>query len=232
MSMSKGNSNLDALIVSAAHVLVDDAAEYMRSIDTSETVISKSLDKRVHRKIRKHKRDRWWNSVPVTCKKVVAAIMVFCTISFAMSMSVEAVREEVWNTILEWYDKFVAVFYVTDETPPSVIEEYKEPTLQLAGAEKQVVVQNKADHVVLYFINGERFMSYQQKVITENTVNLDSENCTKTDLYIGEYIACLFTYDDGIRNITWHDNEYAYIISCDLKEIDISILVDIAESVR
>lgn len=232
MSMSKGNSNLDALIVSAAHVLVDDAAEYMRSIDTSETVISKSLDKRVHRKIRKHKRDRWWNSVPVTCKKVVATIMVFCTISFAMSMSVEAVREEVWNTILEWYDKFVAVFYVTDETPPSVIEEYKEPTLQLAGAEKQVVVQNKADHVVLYFINGERFMSYQQKVITENTVNLDSENCTKTDLYIGEYIACLFTYDDGIRNITWHDNEYAYIISCDLKEIDISILVDIAESVR
>lgn len=232
MSMSKGNSNLDALIVSAAHVLVDDAAEYMRSIDTSETVISKSLDKRVHRKIRKHKRDHWWNSVPVTCKKVVAAIMVFCTISFAMSMSVEAVREEVWNTILEWYDKFVAVFYVTDETPPSVIEEYKEPTLQLAGAEKQVVVQNKADHVVLYFINGERFMSYQQKVITENTVNLDSENCTKTDLYIGEYIACLFTYDDGIRNITWHDNEYAYIISCDLKEIDISILVDIAESVR
>jgi len=231
MSLSK-NSNMDAMIMSAAHVLIDDTADYMRSIDTSDTVISKKLDNRVYKNIRKYSKKNWWSSVPVTCKRLVAAVMIFCTITFAMGMSVKAVREEVWNTILEWYDKFVAVFYETDETPPSVIEEYREPTLQLAGAEKQVVVQNKADHVVLYFLNGEQFMSYQQKVITENTANLDSENCITTDLYIGEFLANLFTYEDGVKTITWHDNEYAYIISCDSIEIEINILVDIAESVR
>ncbi len=232
MSMSKGNSNLDALIVSAAHVLVDDAAEYMRSIDTSETVISKSLDKRVHRKIRKHKRDRWWNSVPVTCKKVVAAIMVFCTISFAMSMSVEAVREEVWNTKLEWYDKFVAVFYVTEKTPPSVIEEYREPTLQLAGADKQVILQNDMDYCLIYTVDDVKMMTYQQRLITNHSSDLDSESCEVTNISIHEYNAQLFVYSDGTRTLTWHDDEYAYIITINSTAVDTNELLDIAESIK
>ena len=49
---------------------------------------------------------------------------------------------------------------------------------------------------------------------------------------MGMKLPYLFTYEDGVKTITWHDNEYAYIISCDSKEIEISILVDIAESVR
>lgn len=232
MSVSKGNSNLDALIVSAAHVLVDDAAEYMRSIDTSETVISKSLDKRIYRKIRKHNRESWWNSIPVTCKKVAAAIMIFCTISFAMSMSVEAVREEVWNTILEWHDKFVAVFYVTDETPPTVIEEYREPTLQLAGAEKLEAVKNDMDYLLIYIINDRKAMTYQQMLMTDHSSDIDSESCEVINMSICGYNAKLFTYSDGMRTLTWHDNEYAYIITIYSIEIGVDELLDIAESIK
>lgn len=83
MSLSK-NSNMDALIMSAAHVLIEDTAAYMRSIDTSNTVISKKLDKRIYKRIRQNRRENHWNQVPVTFKKIVAAVMVFCTISFAL----------------------------------------------------------------------------------------------------------------------------------------------------
>lgn len=223
---------MDALITSAAHVLIDDAAEYMRSIDTSNTVISKSLDRRVHRNIRKYSQKSWWSSVPVACKKVVAAIMIFCTISFAMSMSVEAVREEVWNTILEWYDKFVAVFYVTDETPPSVIEEYREPTLQLAEAEKQEIQKNEMDHILFYYINGERVMTYHQRLITDSSSDLDGEKCEVKDIYIHKSIAQLFTYENGSRTLTWNDDKYAYIITVDCTNIELSLVRSIAESIK
>lgn len=76
MSLSK-NSNMDALIMSAAHVLIEDTADYMRSIDTSNTVISKKLDKRIYKRIRQNRRENHWNQVPVTFKKIVAAVMVF-----------------------------------------------------------------------------------------------------------------------------------------------------------
>lgn len=231
MSVSKRKDNLDALIMSAAHVLVDDAADYMRSIDTSETVISKSLDKRVYRKIRKHRRDRWWSSVPVACKKVVAAIMIFCTISFAMSMSVEAVREEVWNTILEWYDKFVAVFYVTEETPPSVIEEYREPTLQLAGTDRKSGTQTDIINQIFYMENEAVVMIYQQSIIGNESTDLDSEQCTLQEIEISDAKAKLFTYDNGTKTITWHDGQYMYIIYTYV-EINDDLLINIADSVK
>ena len=232
MSLSR-NSNMDALITSAAHVLIDDAAEYMRSIDTSNTVISKSLDRRVHRSIRKYSKKNWWSSVPVACKKVVAAIMIFCTISFAMSMSVEAVRDEVWNTILEWYDKFVAVFYVTDETPPSAIEEYREPTLQLAGTERQVIIQTESLNQIHYLLDQNLVMIYHQFVITDQSQKLDDEDgCFHETVRIGENEGNLLSYDDGRKTLTWHDNKYTYVIYLYQENIDHDMLLSIAESIR
>lgn len=230
MSVSK-NDNLDALIMSAVHVLVDDNAEYMRSIDTSNTVISKSLDRKVYRNIRKHSKKNWWNSVPAACKRVVAAIMVFCTISFAMGMSVKAVREEVWNTILEWYDKFVAVFYVTEETPPSVIEEYREPTLQLTGTDRRSGTQTDIINQIFYMENEAVVMIYQQNIIGNESTDLDSEQCTLQEIEISDAKAKLFTYDNGTKTITWHDSQYMYIIYTYV-EINDDLLINIADSVK
>lgn len=233
MSLSK-NSNMDALIMSAAHVLIEDTADYMRSIDTSDIVISKKLDKRIYKRIRQNSRENHWNRVPVTFKKIVAAVMVFCTISFSLCMSVEAVRENVWNTILEWYDKFVAVFYVTEETPPSVIEEYREPTLQLAGTERQEILKNDMDNIISFTMNGQKALMYQQMIISNISSDIDGENCELSNVNIHDNSAQLLTYSDGIRILTWHDNEYAYIITVYIDESHFTLndLIIIAESIK
>lgn len=230
MSLSK-NSNMDALIMSAAHVLIEDTADYMRSIDTSDTVISKKLDKRIYKRIRQNSRENHWNRVPVTFKKIVAAVMVFCTISFALCMSVEAVRENVWNTILEWYDKFVAVFYVTEETPPSVIEEYREPELQLAGTERQLIEQTDVINQIFYLENEDVAMIYQQSVIGDESADIDSEQCSLREVDISNVKAQLFIYNDDSKTITWHDSQYMYVIYT-YTEISDELLIKIAESVR
>lgn len=231
MSLSK-NSNMDALIMSAAHVLIEDTADYMRSIDTSNTVISKKLDKRIYKRIRQNRRENHWNQVPVTFKKIVAAVMVFCTISFALCMSVEAVRENVWNTILEWYDKFVAVFYVTEETPPSVIEEYREPLLQLTDTERMVIAQAETLYQIFYMKDSELYLAYQQMIITNEPSIVDNENCKIEDVEINGSDGQLFSYNDGTKTITWNDANCLYILTTYTTSIDSETLIIIAESVK
>ena len=230
--MNASDPNLDALIKAAARDLLDEDLELFHSIDTSKTKMSERAIKRIRRKIRNYDRESWWSSVPLACRRAVAAVLVICSISFGFCMSVTAVRAEIVNTVMKWYDEFVAVFFVTEKTPPSVIEEYREPMLQLAGTERQVFDQNDTNYIVLYFIDDNRFMWYQQKIITHNSVDMDSEDCTVTDIKIGVYDAQLFEYETGMRKITWHDNEYAYIISLDPCDFTTDALISVAESIK
>ena len=230
--MNASDPNLDALIKAAARDLLDEDLELFHSIDTSKTKMSDRAIKRIRRKIRNYDRESWWSSVPLACRRAVAAVLVICSISFGFCLSVAAVRAEIVNTVMKWYDKFVSVFYVTEQTPPSVIEEYREPMLQLAGTERQVFDQNDTNYIVLYFIDDNRFMWYQQKIITHNSVDMDSEDCTVTDIKIGVYDAQLFEYETGMRKITWHDNEYAYIISLDPCDFTTDTLISVAESIK
>ena len=232
MSLSK-NSNMDALIMSAAHVLIDDTAEYMRAIDTSNTVISKKLDKRIRRRIRQNTTENYWSMVPVGMKKAIAAVLVFCTISFATCMSVEAVREDMWNTILKWYDKFVTVFFVTDATTPNVIVDFREPTLQLAGTERIVEMQTNTLNQIKYMFDDELGMLFLQTPLTNQSVDLDAENsCISETIRIGNADGTIFIYEDGRKTINWHDDEYIYSIYVYHPNIDTASMIQIAASVK
>lgn len=230
--MNASDSNLDILIKAAARDLLDEDLELFHSIDISKTKMSDKAIKRIRRKIRNYDKESWWNSAPLPCRRAVAAVLVICSISFGFCMSVTAVRAEIVNTVMKWYDKFVSVFYVTDETPPSAIEKYREPFLQLAGTEKQIIQQSLTDYIVFYFMDGRPVMMYQQMIIGENTIKLDSENCVVTEIKIKDNHAQLFDYDDGSKAITWHDNQYAYIIKVESYNYKIDFLISIAESIE
>jgi hypothetical protein len=230
--MNASDPNLDALIKAAARDLLDEDLELFHSIDTSKTIMSDKAVKKIRKKIRNYDRESWWSSVPLACRRAVAAVLIICSMSFVFSMSVTAVRAEIVNTVMMWYDKFVSVFYVTDKTPPSTIEMYREPSLQLADTEKQVIQQSLTDYIVFYFMDGKPVMMYQQMIIGENTVKLDSENCVVTEIKIKDNYAQLFDYDDGSKAITWHDYQYAYIIKAEPYDYKIDLLISIAESIE
>ena len=229
--MKISDHKLDALIRAASDELLEDDVNYAKSLDTSTTQISDKTIRRIRRNIKNYDKEPWWNSIPFSCRKIVAAMLVLCTISFGMCLSVTAVRAEIAHTILEWYDKFVSVFYVTDETPPSTIEDYKEPLLMLAGTEKQVIEQNLANYFIIYCSDELPCLTYQQMII-DSMVKLDNEKCTVSEITINGFDAQLFDYDDGSLVVTWSDGQYAYIISIDLSDIESDLLISIAESVN
>lgn len=229
--MKISDHKLDTLIRAASDELLEEDVNYAKSLDTSTTQISDKAIRRIRRNIKNYDKEPWWNSIPFSCRKIVAAMLVLCTISFGMCLSVTAVRAEIAHTILEWYDKFVSVFYVTDETPPSTIEDYKEPLLMLAGTEKQVIEQNLANYFIIYCSDELPCLTYQQMII-DSMVKLDNEKCTVSEITINGFDAQLFDYDDGSLVVTWSDGQYAYIISMDLSDIESDLLISIAESVN
>ncbi len=230
--MSLSNNNFDALLKIAAVDLVRKDAEYANSLDTSNTVVSEKTLRKVRRRIRNYDRGAWWSELPLACRRAVAAVLIVCTMSFALCMSIDAVRREIVNTVLEWYDKFVAVFYVAEEVKLEKIEEYREPSLQIAGTEKLVTSQSDTEYSIMYMSGDELLMIYDQHLISDNSFDIDRENnCVQENIKINSRDALIFVYD-GWSSLTWHDNEYYYVITWFAKDIDTEIFISIAESVK
>ncbi len=230
--MSVSTDKFDALLKIAAVDLVRKDVEYANSLDTSSTVVSEKTLRKVRRRIKNHDKGAWWNELPLACRRAVAAVLIVCTLSFALCMSVEAVREQIVNTVLEWYDKFVAVFYVAEEVKLEKIEEYREPTLQIAGSERQVLLQLDTEYSVMYVKGGVIQITYDQRLISDDSLDINSEyNCTQENKTVNNCDALIFIYD-GWSSLAWHDNEYYYVITLFANDIDTETLISIAESVK
>ena len=118
------NAEFDAVIKVAARTLLDEDVEYARSIDTSDTVISKKAYNRIRHKIKRFDRASLWGMLPLSCRRIVAAVLCICTIAFCVCMSITPVRAEFAKIWMQIYEKFASVFYVSEKMPPEFIEEY------------------------------------------------------------------------------------------------------------
>lgn len=231
--MNTNNQYFDVLFVVGARDLLKEDIEIAHSTDIKNTIISKRVLLRIRRKIKAYDiESRWLESVPKLFRRIVVAILVACTVSFGMCMSVQAIRGEIIDTILKYYDEFVAVFFVTEEKPPNTIEVFREPELYVNGTERNVAIQVDEIYLINYFRNGELVIEYKQMLITEGVFHFDSENCEVSNIKISGGNAYLLNYKDGKNAITWHDDQYAYsLISFD-QSIEENILIKIAESVE
>ncbi len=231
--MNGFSKNFDALLKIAAKDLVEEDYEIAQSIDTSNTVISEKRLKKSRRKIKNYDKESLWLELPIACRRVVAAVLILCTMSFSLCLGVEAIRVEIVNTVIQWYEQFVAVFYVSDMEAPDTIEEYREPALQISGTERHIVSQGELTYQIYYIADNEIVLAYHQDVMNNQSHDFDSEyNCTQKKIEINDYDANLFMYEDGTQSITWHDNNYSYLIHSLADEIETETLVLIAESVK
>lgn len=230
--MSESDNRFDAILKASAKKLLEEDIEIANSIDTTNTVVSKKALRKVRRKIKTQYKDSWWNTVPVACRRTVAAILCVCTFAFCLCMTVAPIRAEFIKIFVNGYEKFAAVFYVSDTKPPNVIEEYREPALQLNGTQKQVVMKDDNYYVILYHANGEQVMMYQQMIITDSSADIDNENCVIYNTLINNTDAQHFCYTDGRTAITWHDDCYTYLIYCYSSNVELDTLITIAESIK
>ena len=147
-------------------------------------------------------------------------------------MAVAPVRAEFFKIFINGYEKFAAIFYVSDNNTPNTIEDYNEPVFQSSDTVKQIVMKDPNYYIIQYIKGDEVVLVYQQSVITDSSSDVDNENCTMSDVNINENKAVLFTYNDGHQALTWHDDEYAHSIYSYSTDIQADMLTLIAENIK
>ena len=229
--MSVFEKKFGDVLKEAAVELVNDDAAFARSIDTSKTVVSEKTLRRVRKRIRNY------DTTParartVSFRRAAVAVLIVCVLSLSLCMSIDAVREKIFDTVVQWYEQFVSVFYVSAEEYPEVIEEYKEPTLIPEGADKEVVFKTDKTYFLKYTKTDNAVISNQQMTFTEYSNDMNIEECDVEKVEINGITGQLFIYESGELTVIWRDDEYIYLINAYAENVSKDRLIDMANSIK
>lgn len=226
------NDNLDALILLSAQVLEESNLRRFAAADTADTVRPASLDRKVRRLIRQEQRARRAAARWMPVKRVVAAILIFCTVAFAAAMSIEAVRGAVWQAIVRWYDTYIAVSFEDADAVPKTIRTKREPTDVPSDWVREVRVDSQSLYYVVYTKEDKKAMSYKQQPF-ENQAWTNNADSTTEEILVGDRIATLVTsHDTGNYTLYWSDGAYNYTLQSFSDDITPAGVIQIAASVK
>ena len=226
----------DMLLYMASEDMIQPDIDLYNSEDGS-VVFSKQYDRRLNRflkRINRQEAHEEWKSIIIPLKRIAVAVMLICTISLGCVLSIKAVREAIWNTILSWYDKRIEVTFVPEDTDVisnTTIVDYREPTAGLDGYEKFELIHTPSSNSIEYE-NGDRLIIFTQSLLNAASVNISNNDTIVRDVIIngfggvyGEYIS------NGICfiNIVWSDGEYQYSLE---GNESLDRLIAVAESVK
>ena len=225
----------DYLIAMATLDAKNDDVEMFENLDTSDVVLSDQVFRKISRLIKTSNRDRNKHITKVqrVLSRVAVIALVVMSMMFTAMMSVSAIRNAVWNVIVEWYDKYISVDYETDApvSPPTVIEEIRKPTLLPLGFEEEIVGNTKSSYVVEYYTVDDLCLVFRQSLIDTPNKDIDSETLTIKDVMIGAFDGILLIYEKNqVIEILWNDGEYRYTLTG--YDIAPETLIMIAESVK
>lgn len=113
---------------------------------------------------------------------------------------------------------------------PTSIEEVRKPTYIPDGVIEDVVVQNKVQVIIDYYLGNELVCSFEQVLLKDKNLYADNENSVVDDIMINGFEAkSILSSTDKERIIIWNDGEYIYLIKSMIYGVD--YLKNIAESV-
>ena len=226
------NDKLDALIMLSADVLMEKNVKEFLETDTSDVVRPKSLDRRIMRIIKRERRKsehRGWITV---AKNIAAGVLITCTVTLAMVMSIEAVRTALMETIVQWFEDYVSIMFVTEDDVPTTIEVKRQPVIDEDGWTEEVAVDSPSMYSVNYYHEGTLMLIYDQVCLNTDNMWNDNTDVTIEEISVGQNKGIFLTYDSsGAKSIKWSDGEYTYSLLSRTADITKDVLLAYAESV-
>lgn len=213
--MDEKFDKLDALILLAGDVLIEENLAYAREVLDPDIVISERTNRRILRYIRHTQKKSAYHPVLNVMKRAAVVMLVLGTVLFASAMSIEAVREKFWNAIVEWYEDYISVLFVdeTEDTLMDVEFEVREPSYLPDGVAKGEQVEMQYYCYTTYYHNQKSLHLEQFIEPNKNTkIDNDNEECTIYNIKIHEYDGLLLKYENNTIShaIIWNDEQYWY----------------------
>ena len=236
--MSKQNKNkydnLDLLLYAGASYAGEKEAELFNDIDKDVT-LSEKADKRIYRKLKRqisyYEKHGNYSPVLENLKRVAVVVLVILSVSFVGALSIEAIRVDIYNAVIEWFDKSYRVsFDEESDIPTDRILEYKEPKLpddyircEIKKSEINYVIEYESDSVLV---------TYSQNLLDNYSSYRSNENTLVEDIQVNgnDGVKAVYTaVGTTTTSIIWHDNAYVYSLSSSLPYEE---LLKIAETIK
>lgn len=196
-----------------------DEVELYNSIDTSEEInFSRKFERKMDKLFRKGKIEPVGVQVKRISSRVAIICLAFFSLCFMSMMSVSAIREAIWETIVELYNSYfeITVDDGDNSTQSETITEIQivhKPATLPEGVEEEIVMDNKRMFMADYYKGDEHVATYRQVVLNETaSVHVNSENVTISNCVINQKHITIIDYNNGLINMFWSDDYYLYTI--------------------
>lgn len=169
-------------------------------------------------------------------KKIVSIFIVIIVSLFTLTISVEALRVQLFDLVKNVYEKFTLYQYNMKDTSeineniPNRVPQY------IPNGFKEINKIQEDDSLFLTYSNNYDYITFSRFEHTDTNVYLDTENANITKIKINGINADYIDKENNCK-IMWQDFESVYILT--LESLDSSRvinkkmeLIKIAESVR
>ena len=189
---------------------------------------SEKTEKLIHRAI--NMRVAWYYDFINTTAKRVAVIIATAIVALATAtFSIEALREPFIEFIIETFDRFSIIDFITNNETDKPLEKIKYKSFRYIPDGFRIEREQKEQsYYKIIYVNdkGEEFCFIQKTINTNETV-VDTEKSKMQEILISGFPA-FFSSAKGYQQIFWSDGNYEYILWGNLEK---SNLIKIAESI-
>lgn len=231
--MTERYDKLDCMLFAAAGGFCSEEVEKFMNLDVSDVPESARYVRKRKRMIAKQRHKPFFSACRRVARTVAVVLVIIFSLGFITVMSVSALRNAVFDVIVDWFENYVQVVFACDDDPGEnaelKIEDLKKITGLPEGVEEKIEYEYGKHYTVNYFLDGERICSLRQHIYWKNTTYIDNEGLIIEEITIDGHTAQLFETENGVTRLYWSDGVYSYIIVCFSESLDI---VELAKSVE
>ena len=191
-------------------------------------VFSPSFEKKMDKLI-KRRRKPYFRMINTVGKRVACIALAVFIATATTVMSVDALRNAVFNFFSDLFGKGSAVKVIIDDEHPKTIEEKYEITYDLSEYEL-IQEENYDEFITKIYVNGDKVIYYKQ--YTQEAfygIVLNTENATVKETKINGYDATYYLDNQGQYQLMWDNGKYIFTI---LANMDKEQAFKLAESVK
>lgn len=230
--MTERYDKLDCMLFAAAGGFCSEEVEKFMNLDVSDVPESARYIRKRKRMIAKQRHKPFFSACRRVARTVAVVLVIIFSLGFITVMSVSALRNAVFDVIVDWFENYVQVVFACDDPGENAgleIEDLKKITGLPEGVEEEIEYEYGKHYTVNYFFDGERICSLRQHIYWKNTTYIDNEGLIIEEITIDGHTAHLFETENGVTRLYWSDGVYSYIIVCFSESLDI---VELAKSVE
>ena len=223
--MNSSNDKFDYLIGLAMLDYAAKEAEAYDAIDDSDISVDEEFDKRIYRLIGKKEREPKIKKIKKISFRVAVAAMLIMSIMFISIMAISGLREALWNVIVKWYDDYIAVIFVPNETEATDQQNKPSESVEDTGKESVGVVETNDNTGVIdeETSNSETYpkkiLEYRKPIVSNEYMEM--ELLKESALYMIDY----YINDEWVfsfqQNVKAQDEEQFDNAGMEIKNISI-----------